>query len=128
MMSIDEFKEEVQNASDFYLMDYFQPEIEFNFDDPEAPEAYITVKVRGSETPYILTLRLDESGDLGVECGEDTYLHADDGGFMTCLFFEAQERQESAEEVTRSAKNALESVKYRMDEHAYAELSNALNP
>jgi hypothetical protein len=91
-MTPEEFKEQVQQASDLFLSDYFQPEIEFCFDDPEAPEAYITLRIRGYEEPYILTLRLDESGELGVEAGEDTYLSPDDGGFMTCLFFEAHGR------------------------------------
>ena len=91
-MTPKEFKEQVQDAADTYLTDYFKPEIEFNFDDPENPEASITIHVRGSEEAYILTLRLDESGDLGVEAGEDTYLSPDGGGFMACLFFEAHGR------------------------------------
>ena len=91
-MTIEDFKTEVQDAADLYLTDYFQPVVDFDFEDPETPEAHITLKMRDEEDPYILTLRVDENGDVGVECGEDSYLHADDGGFMTCLFFEAQNR------------------------------------
>lgn len=91
-MTPEEFKEQVQEAADTYLTDYFKPEIEFDLSDPENLEASITIRVRGNEEAYILTLRLDESGDLGVEAGEGTYLSPDDGGFMTCLFFEAHER------------------------------------
>ena len=128
MMTIEEFKEQVRDVSDLYLTDYFQPEIEFDFDDPDDPAAYITLKLQGDKETFVLTLRLDESGDLGVECGEDNYLHADDGGFFTALFFETYERLEIANGGLSAGKSTLESVKDRMDEHAYQELSIALNP
>ena len=91
-MTPKEFKEQVQDASDLYLTDYFKPEIEWDFEDPEDPKAYITLSLRDESKPYILTVELDENGDPGVECGESQHLSLDDGGFMTCLFFEAHGR------------------------------------
>lgn len=38
------------------------------------------------------------------------------------------EERDLAEGIVRAARKSLESVKDRMDEHAYAELANALNP
>ena len=91
-MTPEEFKEQVKDAADLYLTDYFTPEIEWDFEDPEDPRAYITVKMRDDSKPYILTVSISYEGEIGVECGKESWLTADDGGFMTALFFEAHER------------------------------------
>lgn len=127
-MTPEQFKEEVQEAVDFYLTDYFTPEIEWDCEDPEDLSAIVKIELRDSSAPYFLTLHLDVSGDLGVECAEDSYLSPDDGGLFTCLFFEAHGRAQEAQTALDAAKKSLESVKDRMDEHAYQELASALNP
>lgn len=91
-MHLAEFKEQVKHSVDLYLTDYFKPEIEWDFEEEDSPRAYVTIKVHPEEKPCTLTLGLDEDGELGVECGESSYLSPDDGGFMTCLFFEVRER------------------------------------
>jgi len=90
-MTIEEFKEEVQDAVDLDLTDYFKPEIEWDFEDPEEPRAYITIKVRPEEKPYILTIKLND-GQPEVQAGEESYCTLDAAGFMTVMFFEAHKR------------------------------------
>ena len=91
-MTIEEFKNEVDEAAQLYLTDYPRSyAIDFDLEDPELPRADITITM-SDESTWIIRVAQDEYGEIGIETGDESFLPLTAESIYATLWLEAMDR------------------------------------